>query len=560
MNIFRAARLPALVVSLLTGCAVTSHPDYKPMVQMHKVSAQQLQAIEQQFKAQGLVKATVTTDLQGRVVLDGTYEDERQVERAFEIARAVVGSAGVSSVRPANIALKDWEANANAAFAKFVEDLARKYKMSVGVELVGAEKLISVNNTHLDGVEQFASGSVAPTRLASEFYGQLARQMSKGGGKRILIVGHTDDVGDSAANAQLSERRAEAIGKLFSANGVAASQIYYQGAGETLPIANNRDESGRARNRRVEIVDLSNETAFRAYLDNRKPTLAYYRPASPAIVSGGHAKNTKTDTASSGALKGPQKSSQPSKTEAIARTEKPTQNKGASTSPPVAVDSGRHESAKRPSGISGGGSTTSSDLTLRKSASQNAFNINFGGRPVGNNSHSVEIGKLSTNRSISIFPTAYASDEAPVGNCMQDRPRISHGVKSLRDGKEYVTSEYLPGVYDTSWAGLVNGHLVALTHVAVLRDGGSPSRNPELFVYRDYKGDRNAKPDHTGSPEVNTYRGEKALLYRVFASGPIRCMDIVFPNTKPGEAPDSMLYYEWGQLVHSTPYTPKLAK
>src|SRR5205823_2690461 len=97
----------------------------------------------------------------------------------------------------------------------------------------------------------------------------------------ILLVGHTDDTGSSELNAALSERRARAIARLFYDHGVPIAQVYYQGAGETLPIADNRTEPGRARNRRVEIVDLPDEAALVAYLQDRTPRLEHYRPAAP---------------------------------------------------------------------------------------------------------------------------------------------------------------------------------------------------------------------------------------------------------------------------------------
>jgi len=81
--------------------------------------------------------------------------------------------------------------------------------------------------------------------------------------KHILLIGHTDDTGSSDLNAKLSERRARAVAQVFKSMGVTEEQLFYQGAGETLPIADNATEEGRAKNRRVEIVDLSNEKTFK---------------------------------------------------------------------------------------------------------------------------------------------------------------------------------------------------------------------------------------------------------------------------------------------------------
>jgi len=72
----------------------------------------------------------------------------------------------------------------------------------------------------------------------------------------IEVIGHTDDVGDDAYNMDLSEKRAAAITQYLVNAGVDGSKIVAVGAGESLPIATNTTELGRAENRRVEIQVL----------------------------------------------------------------------------------------------------------------------------------------------------------------------------------------------------------------------------------------------------------------------------------------------------------------
>lgn len=146
----------------------------------------------------------------------------------------------------------------------------------------------------------------------------------------------------------------------------------------------------------------------------------------------------------------------------------------------------------------------------------------------------VNIGNLKQSQSkFSLISQAQASDLKAISTCDLDRPRVSGMVKSLKDGKSYSTSDYLPGVYDSSWAGTVNGHLVALTHVAVLRDGGVPAGQPNLLIYQDYNSKNKKAPIYNNLANVNTYQGDKALLYRVFVAGPVQCLDIVIPNANP---------------------------
>ena len=70
---------------------------------------------------------------------------------------------------------------------------------------------------------------------------------------RVIIAGHTDNVGNPNYNMGLGQRRAEAVKKLLIEYGVAAERLVVESYGETRPVASNDTEEGRARNRRVEF-------------------------------------------------------------------------------------------------------------------------------------------------------------------------------------------------------------------------------------------------------------------------------------------------------------------
>ncbi|WP_431823242.1 OmpA family protein [Burkholderia sp. F1] len=73
--------------------------------------------------------------------------------------------------------------------------------------------------------------------------------------KRILVAGHTDDVGKPDRNLKLSVDRAAAVRDwLVDASGIPPTQFAIQGYGDTRPVANNATPEGRATNRRVEIT------------------------------------------------------------------------------------------------------------------------------------------------------------------------------------------------------------------------------------------------------------------------------------------------------------------
>lgn len=74
---------------------------------------------------------------------------------------------------------------------------------------------------------------------------------------KLNIEGHTDNVGSAADNKKLSQARAEAVVKAVVAQGVDAKRLVAVGRGQESPVADNRNEAGRAKNRRVELVKQS---------------------------------------------------------------------------------------------------------------------------------------------------------------------------------------------------------------------------------------------------------------------------------------------------------------
>ena len=94
----------------------------------------------------------------------------------------------------------------------------------------------------------------------------LAANLDKYKDRDLLIVGHTDAVGSSEYNEDLSIRRAEAAARYLHNRGVNET-IETRGRGEYEPVASNDTESGRAQNRRVEIAIYANEQLRQQAMD-----------------------------------------------------------------------------------------------------------------------------------------------------------------------------------------------------------------------------------------------------------------------------------------------------
>lgn len=84
---------------------------------------------------------------------------------------------------------------------------------------------------------------------------EIARALEAEPSLSVYVVGHTDGVGNLEYNQDLSLRRANAMVAAIVARGVAAQRLIPVGVGPAAPVASNANESGRALNRRVVLVE-----------------------------------------------------------------------------------------------------------------------------------------------------------------------------------------------------------------------------------------------------------------------------------------------------------------
>jgi outer membrane protein OmpA-like peptidoglycan-associated protein len=89
---------------------------------------------------------------------------------------------------------------------------------------------------------------------------RLATALRDDSGRKVLIEGHTDNVGSDESNQGLSERRAQSVQAALMQRDVARSQISSLGKGENFPIASNDSVDGRQSNRRVELIFTEDQT------------------------------------------------------------------------------------------------------------------------------------------------------------------------------------------------------------------------------------------------------------------------------------------------------------
>ncbi|QPF75406.1 DUF4892 domain-containing protein [Roseateles sp. DAIF2] len=86
---------------------------------------------------------------------------------------------------------------------------------------------------------------------------EMAKLLKAQPALRVYVVGHTDNQGAQEANLALSLKRAEAVAAALSAkpHGIEAKRLAARGVADLSPLASNKAEAGRAKNRRVELVE-----------------------------------------------------------------------------------------------------------------------------------------------------------------------------------------------------------------------------------------------------------------------------------------------------------------
>ena len=76
----------------------------------------------------------------------------------------------------------------------------------------------------------------------------------------IIAVGHTDSTGNAELNNKLSVARAENVKNYLVSKGIEKNRVYTEGKGDKQPVADNKTNEGRAKNRRVEIEVVGTRT------------------------------------------------------------------------------------------------------------------------------------------------------------------------------------------------------------------------------------------------------------------------------------------------------------
>jgi OOP family OmpA-OmpF porin len=182
----------------------------------------------------------------------------KAIEGTVVYERLPAGSDGGETTLKVN-------ANGKDIWVKVVPDIfsapTQSYVLSV-VEVEAMAQVISAN-AMLDALNKdgfialyinFDTGKSVLKTDGEATVMEIAAMLKGSPNLKVSIEGHTDNVGTAASNLTLSNARAKAVMDAIVKGGIASNRLSSKGLGQTAPIADNRSDEGKAKNRRVELV------------------------------------------------------------------------------------------------------------------------------------------------------------------------------------------------------------------------------------------------------------------------------------------------------------------
>ena len=115
-------------------------------------------------------------------------------------------------------------------------------------------------------------------------------------------------------------------------------------------------------------------------------------------------------------------------------------------------------------------------------------------------------------------------DEMILPSCLTEPPPAPRPPR-----KPVPVRDDWPGFYGAPWTAWVGDNLIALLQVFAPRDTALGVPAAEFQIYPHYNGQQTPPSFATRAP-ARMYRGSKAVLYRLFLNGPVRCLDLVVQN------------------------------
>ena len=214
--------------------------------------------LQSRFSARAVANVTLLATM--LVVSSGCASLNRK-EKGAAIGAAAGGAAGAAVGRANGSTAKGAILGAivggaaGAIIGHQMDQQAKELKLEIPgatIERVGEGIQVTFASGLLYDFDSDAIRSDAAQNLQN-----LATSLKKYPNTSLLIVGHTDALGSTTYNQDLSTRRANSASGYLSMQGVGANRLRTSGRGEMEAVASNETEMGRQRNRRIEVAIYS---------------------------------------------------------------------------------------------------------------------------------------------------------------------------------------------------------------------------------------------------------------------------------------------------------------
>ncbi len=188
-----------------------------------------------------------------------------EIIRNFESALKKIGGIKLYEKAPEEVWLK-LEKEGKTFYAHVRAPHGETYYVTIVEKQEMPQQVVADAKSMLSDIEKKGSASVygiyfdfgkADVKPESEpAIREIAKLLKENKTLKLYVVGHTDNVGSLDYNLKLSKARADAVVKeLVTKHGIGADRLKAYGVGSLAPVASNRTEEGRAKNRRVEVVE-----------------------------------------------------------------------------------------------------------------------------------------------------------------------------------------------------------------------------------------------------------------------------------------------------------------